>query len=91
MMLLRDTYPRRDYKGLIKRLMDYSGERKGEVAELTAEAAEAIEELDDEVFDWKAYGKWNRTEDGFECDQCLLRVDEVTRFCPDCGARMEEE
>ena len=33
------------YEKLIKRLKDYSTARKGEIAELTEEAADAIEEL----------------------------------------------
>ena len=33
------------YEELVKRLRDYSAARKGEIAELTAEAADAIEEL----------------------------------------------
>ena len=33
------------YEELIKRLKDYSAARKGEIAELTEEAADAIEKL----------------------------------------------
>ena len=38
-----------DYKELVEQLKDYSCCRKGEIAELTAAAAAAIEELEAEV------------------------------------------
>ena len=64
-MLLRDTYPRRDYKGLIERIREYADEKQRSeyggdklTADFLYECADAIEELEDEVYDWKAYGKW---------------------------------
>lgn len=42
------------YEELIKRLKDYSAARKGEIAELTEEAADAIEELQAAVSGYEA-------------------------------------
>ena len=54
------------YEELIKRLKDYSTARKGEIAELTEEAADAIEELEKKMLNlqataddhWEAYQHW---------------------------------
>lgn len=40
------------YEELIKRLKDYSAARKGEIAELTEEAADAIEKLQRQIDGW---------------------------------------
>ena len=41
------------YEELVKRLRDYAASRKGEIAELTAGAADAIEELSKELIELK--------------------------------------
>ena len=101
MILLRDTYTRRDYKGLIEQLREYANEYEvgTPTGDCFMDAAEAIEELEDEVADWKAYGKWIQHPGGkfvgfpcvhYECDQCHEYEPVRSDFCPHCGARMEK-
>lgn len=80
-----------DYTNLIKRLRDYSNARKGEIAELTGEAADALE---------RRKGKWSceRVDFGLmvapwayvirypTCSVCGYHAMQVTNYCPKCGA-----
>ena len=57
------------YEELVKRLREYSAARKGEIAELTAEAAGAIEKLDKDLEQSKEYEAfWNK-----EAEEALRR------------------
>lgn len=101
MLLLRDTYQRRDYKKLIEQLREYANEYEigTPTGDCFMDAAEAIEELEDEVYDWKAYGKWildeGRGATGIYaicscCNESIYQSGNFN-FCPNCGAKMEKE
>lgn len=82
-----------DYSNLIKRLREYSNARKGEIAELTREAADALERQKGEWIE--DYNIINDTYH-FHCSVCgdeewgSREQIKNTRYCPNCGAKMRQ-
>lgn len=86
---------------LVKRLREYAAARKGEIAELTEEAADAIEELKQENERLTAAdvrpvvrGRWitrpymlGNTQ---YCSLCGENYGMKYNFCPNCGADMRQ-
>lgn len=89
------------YEDLIKELREYSNARKGEIAEITKEAADAIEELSKvravvkaiwKHVQWVVDEEWQ--EGGYwisRCSNCSMPYHTETPFCPHCGADMRGE
>ena len=75
-----------EYEGLVKRLRDYSAARKGEIAELTREAADAIEELQRECLKSKIEEK---REALLRCEAELQKSQIMASFMP--ISKMAEE
>lgn len=78
------------YDELVKRLHDYSAARKGEIAELTAEAADAIEELAakynralTDIVNHEKPREWNKRMEVKDCPGVTTYT--PVWSCPCCG------
>ena len=86
-----------DYTELVKALREYSGCRKGEIARITSDAADAIEALQAQL---PKRGEWLNVTDSYswygKCSVCgeEFVVDAYyaggMNYCPNCGAKMME-
>ena len=89
------------YKELVESLREESEIERwlqphsaNETPKLLDEAADVIEELSKE----RKLGSWRHYEGNLTCSECAVTIyddimsllgDDVPRFCPNCGAKME--
>lgn len=72
---------------LIKRLREHSNARKGELAELTREAADALERQKGE---WIPLFMADNRPYCCDCSVCGSTTGSMTNYCANCGAKMRQ-